>query len=259
MISKALIVVSDKFSKFTMGKQAVTESQLHAMLALPEHILPGRTCLVPGQGLSETKLAALITMIEAADPHGKRWDASPLRELPDRAGSMLSHKHEPANTLISRPEQTGEGSYRLDMCIDQNCELMGDHQTGQHVQGMILVEAARQSFLAVSEAFYPHPAGGKTYFVIHTLSTDFVGFVFPLHAHIDYRVLAFDENERRQKFKVETDFVQNGEIRTRVAFSFTVYPHDVIAEKEASLADVAFQAAMNRAAARTVLPLGRVA
>lgn len=259
MISKTLIVVSDKFSNFTMGKQAVTESQLHAMLALPEQILPGRTCLVPGQGLSETKLAALIAMIEAEDPHGKRWDASLLRELPDRAGSMLSHKHLPANTLISRPERMGEASYRLDMRIDQNCELMGDHQTGQHVQGMILVEAARQSFLAVSEAFYPHPVSEKTYFVIQALTTDFVGFIFPLAAHIDYRVLAFDENERRQKFKVEMDFVQGGEIRTSVSFSFTVYPHDVISEKEASLADVAIQAAMSNVTATTVLPLGRVA
>lgn len=259
MTSKTLIVVSDKFSNFTRGNQAVTESQLRAMLELPEHILPGRICLLPGQGLSEMQLAVLATMAETHDPDKARWDVSLLRDLPQRAASMLSHKHEPANTLISPPEEIGEATFRLEMCIDQNCDLMGDHQTGLHVQGMVLVEAARQAFLAVSEAFYPHPCGGKTYFVINSLTTDFVGFVFPLAAHIVYRVLSHEENERRQKFQVEIDFIQGGEVRTTVGFAFTVYPYAVLADKEASLADIAIQAAVSSMAPAMVAPLGRVA
>src|SRR6056297_3072091 len=135
------------------------------MIDLPEQILPGHTDLMRGQGLSDQDVADLVSRIEARDPTGRRWSVGGLRTAPLRADSKLSHKRETCNTLISRPERLDEDHYTLDICIDQDCELMGDHQSGQHVQGMILVEAARQAFLAVTETYFPNPVAEKTYFV----------------------------------------------------------------------------------------------
>ncbi|GGK30757.1 AfsA-related hotdog domain-containing protein [Salinarimonas ramus] len=244
MSPETLVVVADKFVEFAAGKRAVTASQLRAMIELPEEILPGHTALVRGQGLADTEVVEIVRRIEVRDPAGRRFDVDGLRAAPPRADAKISHKHRTCNTLISRPEKIEEDLYALEVCIDQDCELMGDHQTGQHVQGMILVEAARQAFLAVTETYFPHAGAEKTYFVINSMTTDFLGFVFPLPARIDYRVLEKDINERRQKFRIETDFVQGGEVRTRVGFSFTVYPHEVISSKEAALAQEAFAAAI---------------
>lgn len=124
----------------------------------------------------------------------------------------------------------------MDLCIDENSELMRDHQTGQHVQGMVLVEASRQAFLAVPEAFFQDEGEDSAYFVINSVTTEFMGFVFPIRSHIDYRVVSKDINERRKKFSVEIEIIQGGEIRTRSTISFTVYPNRIISEREAALA-----------------------
>ena len=125
-----IVVVADKFVEFAHGKRAVTASQLRAMIDLPEQILPGHTGLLRGQGLSDQDVADLVSRIEARDPGGRRWSVDGLRTAPLRADAKLSHKRESCNTLISRPERIDESRYTLDVCIDQDCELMGDHQSG---------------------------------------------------------------------------------------------------------------------------------
>lgn len=241
-----LIVVADKFAEFTVEKPAVTLSQLHAMLKLPKHLVPGAVRLLPGQGLSEGDIADLIVQINALDPAGLKWELSLLRTLPERADPCISHKRRSCNTLIGSPTKTAHDCYRIDLCIDENCELMGDHQTGQHVQGMLLIEAARQSFIAVTEKYLLTDLEEKTYFVINAITTEFTGFVFPLPAHIEYRIVSANVNDRRRKYQVEMDFIQNGELRTRIGCAFTVFPHQVIAEKEAALARDAAHCALTQ-------------
>lgn len=245
MKSETLIIVADKFADFAQSKKAVTLSHIRAMLALPEHIIPGPVRLLAGQGLSDAEHEALVEDIDRQDPNGIRWDASELRSIPVRAQGCLSHKKQACNTLIGVPVQVSEDTFVMDIRIDSDCEIMGDHQTGQHVQGMVLVEAARQAFLAVTEVFFLGSQDGKTYFVINSMTTEFSGFVFPLPAQISYRVLEADINERRQKFSVEMDVVQGGQVRTRIACSFAVFPHDVLAEKEAALAREAMDAILS--------------
>ncbi|WP_114389154.1 AfsA-related hotdog domain-containing protein [Notoacmeibacter marinus] len=244
MTSNTLVIVADKFAEFTSSKRAVTLSQMLTMLELPEQVLPGPIRLFAGQGVPDSDIADLVRRIDAFDPTGKRWDAADLRTLPDRAEPALSHKKNPCNTLIGVPVRAADDTFHVDICIDEKCELMGDHQTGQHVQGMLLVEAGRQAFLAVTEKFFMDGVNEKTYFVIKSITTEFLGFVFPLPAHIEYRVLTKDINERRRKFEVEMLLYQGGEARTRIGCAFTVFPHQVISEREAALAISATQFAL---------------
>ena len=230
------IIVADKFADFTVNERAVTLSQFKALISLPRHLLPSRARLVLGQRISDDERAWIATMLEGSDDHRERWDIDALRSHRGRATADLSHKKKACNTLIGRPEAVGEDVFRLDLYIDQNCELMEDHQTGQHVQGMILVEAARQAFLAVTQEFFLKGTSGKTYFVINEMRSSFLGFVFPLPAHMDYRVTLKDVNDRRQRFNVEIDLIQVGEVRARSTFAFTAYPDEVISQKEAGLA-----------------------
>ncbi|MCH4565389.1 hypothetical protein MKP05_20010 [Halomonas sp. EGI 63088] len=236
MNCETLILVSDKFVDFTADKKAITVSQLNAMLEVPEHIIPGTLKLIPGLGVSDNDIVELTTKINAQRTSPHRWDVSALASRPRPAKPCLSHKRLPHNTLIGTPHQLDENRFRMDLCIDENSELMRDHQTGQHVQGMVLVEASRQAFLAVTEAFFQDEGEDSVYFVINSMTTEFMGFVFPIRSHIDYRVVSKDINERRKKFSVEIEIIQGGEIRTRSAISFMVYPNRIISEREAALA-----------------------
>ena len=236
MTHQTLIVVANKFVSFAVDKQVVTLSQLDTMLSLSKHVLPGQFQIIPGQGVSDEDIAELIEKIETHDPERDRWNVSALHQHPKRADASLSHKHKCRNTLIAAPQMVDHDNYLIDLLIDENSELMDDHQTGQHIQGMILVEAGRQAFLAVTERFFLTDAKQKSYFVINSMETNFLGFVFPTPAHIQYRVISKDINDRRQRFSVEVSVVQGGEIRMKTAFAFTAYPDEVIANKEASLA-----------------------
>ncbi|MNP31136.1 A-factor biosynthesis hotdog domain protein [compost metagenome] len=97
------------------------------------------------------------------------------------AGKRLSRKYRPENVLISIPERTDDGIYTASLLLHAQNELLLDHLTGQHVQGMVLLEACRQMLLAVTERFhldeYEPP---KRYFVLNEMNVRYTAFAFPL-------------------------------------------------------------------------------
>ncbi|GAB2189660.1 hypothetical protein MAH1_12680 [Sessilibacter sp. MAH1] len=236
MYSNGLIVVSNKFENFTRNKNSVTVNQLMAMLELPEHIVPGPLKLFRGQGISDQTVYELVEKINKLDKAKKRWDDSQLKSVPDQATSNLSHKRISANTLICEPQKVDQDTYTLVISIDENSELMCDHQTGQHIQGMILIEATRQAFLAVTEKYFLDDSWGRTYFVINSMKTDFKGFVFPVGAHINYKIVSKDLNEYRKKFQLYMEVIQSDQVRMTAEYSIAVYPESQLLEKEAKLA-----------------------
>ncbi|MDP1217553.1 AfsA-related hotdog domain-containing protein, partial [Klebsiella pneumoniae] len=69
------------------------------------------------------------------------------------------HKRKKANILITSPEKRDEDNYCARLILQDASELLCDHQTGQHIQGMVLIEAARQTIIATSEKFLLAEAG----------------------------------------------------------------------------------------------------
>lgn len=235
----AFVVVGKSFAEFSEDKPALTLSQLDALLQLPPNLLAGRKRLLLGQGVNEQECRKVLQRLSATPDLDARFDASHLHRLVSRAPQALSHKRKPVNTLISQPEQIESDLYSLSLLVDEDSELMGDHQTGQHIQGMVQIEALRQSFLAVTEAFYPTPWDGPSYFVINGMDVSFQNFLFPLPAEIRYRSIEADVTERRARHVAEMEVRQSGQICSSCTTKFAVYPSSVIAEKEAKLASSA--------------------
>lgn len=129
----------------------------------------------------------------------------------------------------------------MPLLIDERCELMADHQTGQHIQGMLLVEASRQAFIGVTEEFIYQQESGR-YYVINSMAINFASFLFPLPALVHFEFLEKDINDRRGRFKAQVRVTQHQTLCATMDVSFTVYPSTLIAEKEKSLAEVAMQA-----------------
>lgn len=220
--NRVLLVVGDKFSGYVQGKDAITLSQLRGLLSLPTPMLPfsGITTLVPGQGLSDAGIRVLLQEATAS-PNLKNFDFSLWHHLPQRAPSSLSHKHIAANTLISVPRQLAADMFESHLMIDENCELMNDHLSGQHVQGMILIEATRQALLAVTEAFLLPKNNIDYAFIFNALSVSYSHYTFPVGAVI--RSVMTDksvDNPRRLGFSANVFVEQCGQIVSTFTASF---------------------------------------
>lgn len=210
MSNRIILVVGDKFSSYAQGKDAITISQLKGLLALPVQLLPnqGKTTLLPGQGMGESCIASLLGEAERS-PNYSMFDFSLWRNLPKRADQTITHKHKPENTLISHPRQLSQDIFELQLLIDENCELMSDHQSGQHVQGMILIEAVRQATVAITETYFIKDKAIQYAFVLNDMSVKYNNFSFPVTASIICRVTEKDiDNPKRLSFAIEADVVQ---------------------------------------------------
>jgi len=204
--------------------------------------LPSGSRIIAGQGVREAELQALHDQsVWSLSAHG--IDISSALQRRPRASRLQTHKHHLHNAIISHPERLDDDHYQAELLLDERSELMNDHQTGQHIQGMILVEAARQMFLAVTEEYFIGTQENKPYyFVINQVSVNFTGFVFPVAATLDYQIKSKDiSNPARLRFDVTTSFMQGGVSATEVSFKFAAYYAANIKEKENQQAEKLLQ------------------
>lgn len=238
MNTRILLVVGDKFSGFVQGKDAITLSNLRGLLALSIPLLPNqrRTALVPGQGLSDASVRELLQ--EAAkSPNLAHFDFSLWHDLPERASPALTHKRHAENILVSTPKRLNADCFEMHLLIDEQCELMKDHQSGQHVQGMILIEAARQGMLAVTEQFLMPENDIDYAFVFEALSVRYSHYTFPLGATIEAHITERSiDNPRRLAFAAETLVKQCGQTVSEFTMSFGAMEKSRITKREGMMA-----------------------
>jgi len=65
-------------------------------------------------------------------------DLSGLYQRPARTSRLHTHKHQLQNAIISHPLRLNDTLFDVALMVDDRSELMGDHATSQHIQGMAL-------------------------------------------------------------------------------------------------------------------------
>lgn len=223
MNDRILLVVGDKFAPYIAHKEAITVSQLHGLLSLPVHILGNqeRTVLVPGQGIGEQSRQRLLAAASQSS-NVSGFDFTLWHNLPERASRALSHKAEVCNILVSMPRPVSATEYELALMIDENCELMQDHLSGQHVQGMVIIEAARQAMLVVTEAYLMPKSVIDYSFIFNALSVSYSNYAFPVNATIRTRITECAiENPKFLKFAAITSVEQSGRTVAEFTMSFS--------------------------------------
>ncbi|MFF3601653.1 AfsA-related hotdog domain-containing protein [Kitasatospora indigofera] len=228
---RTVLLVGDRFAGFAVHEGVLTVSQFTEQLPLYAAAAAGRTQVLAGQGITAVRWQELR---EDAARHG-------LRERLDfrRPESALSprgeaHKHQSQNTLIAGLRREQEGRFSADLRLHEDNELLLDHQTGQHVQGMVAVEAARQMFLAVSERYYAsrHP-GRSYYYVIDSMNTSFENFLFPLEATIEFLTLRAEvADPERLSFAADISVHQAGRRAALTSVTYTAFEPALIESKE---------------------------
>lgn len=175
-----LYLVGDRFAEFSNGETVLTVTQFFKFLERKEKenvVLAYR--IHAGQGISDHNDQRIINRLQKSlIKHCFIFGKSLLAAC--RASLEATHKHFSKNIIISEPVRLSDNHYEAELMIDDNCAEMSDHTTGQHIQGMILIEAARQMMTAVSEQFLLNNTSEKKSFVLDELTSEFKSYIFPL-------------------------------------------------------------------------------
>ncbi|MGG8406970.1 AfsA-related hotdog domain-containing protein [Streptomyces sp. 12297] len=244
---QTVFLVGDRFAGFSAQDDVSTVTQFLADLQTGTYAEAGDPVLVQAaQGVTAFEWDLVREQIRRHGLAGRLRAHLPATVL---AGRGEVHKCLESNALIADLHQVDDAFFRASLRVHNDNELLLDHQTGQHIQGMVAIEAARQMFLAVSERYFAsrHPERNY-YFVIESMNTDFENFLFPLDATIEYRI----EDQRiddpsRLSFTVEIGVVQAGRRASVTRVAFTAFDSHVIKAKEGKRARHAVEHLAQRA------------
>lgn len=224
MNNNKIIIVSEKFNNFANHPHVLTIKKFMNS-KLNNHNL------IIGQGLTDQHHLLLNDLLSEKSNIHNKLDSSIVK-------NRFTHKHKTKNILVGSTKKINDHLYHLPMIIDENCELMDDHQTGKHIQGMLLVEAFRQTFIAVTEEFFPLKIkdSHKAYYVINKMDIHFHRFAFPLPINIEYEIDNRElSNSGTAKFSANVRAIQNNKLCAEMIVNFSVYPNEFISIKENEL------------------------
>lgn len=241
-----IIAVSDAFEEFSKKLGLICYSDLIEKLSSNDTTNLVHRDVIAGQGLSDSEIdyaycLAMSIGLDKEFKHWYYWNRHP------RADCSMSHKQKPENVLISEPQRISDDQFYVDLFLNPQSELMCDHLTGQHVQGMVLIEACRQMFLAVTERFCldGFPTAGH-YFAIKDISISYMEFAFPLPTEIRYYLRDKQQTKAdRITFEAKMEVWQNQRQVAEMTVRFTVFDSEYLAKHEATLAGKALTRCMN--------------
>ncbi len=137
-----LLVVGEVFRQFADGERCVTADDL---VSFPRGRVRRAGRLVLGQGLRTTELQQIHAFLVE---RGLSAYVRVVENASRRVSQTSVHKRLERNVMVTTPREVGRGHFELDLVVDGSCAELSDHTTGVHLQGMLLIEAARQAFMA---------------------------------------------------------------------------------------------------------------
>ncbi len=190
-----------------------------------------------GQGLSKWQLSSLL-LIAKNHEYGTKIFPYNYMTNPQICNKTV-HKLKLKNTMISLPKKIDEDNYKSALFIDDECAEMSDHMTGCHIQGMVLIEAARQMINAVSDQYYVK--NGINFFILNELNAKFHQYIFPLDVELNYSVINI-KHGLNGNFTAEAQvvFLQNNNIGATVFFKFQAMDSKIMGDYEKVLAKKSF-------------------
>ena len=233
MSSTIKYVIGDKFHAYANSVNVFTFTQF-IRCGMKKLAAEGQVEWVIGQGLSTNEIE-LINLICARVNITMAHNRSPVL-----ASSALTHKVKEKNIMITEPGHVAgeEYLYCSQLVLNDDCAEMSDHVSGQHIQGMVLIEAARQMMLAVAEKYVvKEQERGELYCALLKVNTEFKQFSFPLEIDISHRIETLDDAlPRRYSVSTVTDFIQNEKVIAQIRIDYLIKDRAQLLQKEAQMA-----------------------
>ena len=223
----SLVVVGNRFEAFLANRGTISASVLLSRLRTSDGAR--NLSVVIGQGLAADQLSEVEQLIDS-HPH-----AVAVGGVPVFAEKSLTHKHNPKNVLIGTPARVAADRFVADLLIDERTEVLEDHLTGQHIPAITLMEAARQTWTAVTEMFFLKGNPQKQRFIISSMKSAFHKYVFPLPAIVEYQLLGHQKNAADEIFISGIGVYQAEVLAAEIEACYRVIPQ-VFSEKQESMA-----------------------
>lgn len=217
-------IIGDCFKDFIEHTEVVSLSQFKKLDPQCPDVL--KLNYILGQGISSVDLEK----IKLENPSLFNLILNPNVVIKDH---KVTHKHKVENCHISSLVKISETDYSMSVMIDPQCSEILDHITGKHINASILIEAARQAFIAITEVFFLNPED-KIFFILKNLESEFISFLYPLTIRMNYKIVTHKKkNSEKQHFEVETHFFHEGNnVATVIRGAFSVYPKNGIKRLE---------------------------
>lgn len=231
-ITQRYFVVGDTFSGTAKDISGLLTETDALEKVLTTSRLDQDVYLYPQQGVDLRSLDAAVQHYNSTNGENDGKYRLITSQRAPRATRRYAHKSRTENIVICAPRRLSDNLFEMDLCFSAQNEFFLDHMTGMHIQGMVLIEAARQAFLAVSETYYLAEDEQDHYFVIKGMDTAFQNFVFPFDAVLRYEVTRAAQKENRYSFDAKIAIIQSGDVCTTIDVSFTAFEAASIAQKE---------------------------
>ncbi|WP_410625463.1 AfsA-related hotdog domain-containing protein [Amycolatopsis sp. cmx-8-4] len=240
---RQVVVVADRFARFARGDQVFTVSGLLALMTSDGPDVAGCSWVVhPGQGIDGTDCDLLEAAAEKSGATVFLADPDAFRPLP--VAPAIVHKHRAENVLLAGVHSPEVTLCRADLRVHRDNELVLDHHTGEHVQGIVIIEAMRQICIAQFEtAVRPALTSAGYAGVWKRIDMSFEDFLFPLPATVESRIEESDlERAHHLKFRATATVRQHGRTVATAGIDYAMIRLERIDTLERRKADQATRA-----------------
>ncbi|MEC3914650.1 AfsA-related hotdog domain-containing protein [Nocardia sp. CDC160] len=226
-----VLLVADRFRGIAEDDRAFTVSGLVAALRGGRWRESERALTVHlGQGVTRHDLDYLEHVALVHAPAGLHVRGA----VDEPAPRHQVHKYQNSNVLLANLIRESETEFRADLRIHGDNELLLDHQTGEHVQGIVIVEAVRQLFLGAFELEYGRRWPEQHFYIVwNSIELEFKTFLFPLPAtlHAVLTPIAI-EDPAKLEFAIDVDVRQLDRTVATTRITYAALPNERISQIE---------------------------
>ncbi len=225
------IIVGDKFNKIADDENIIIAKNFIKNINEGAYSFQNDIVFL-GQGIKKSDLNTMVEFFVA-----NNIGYSTCMGANKKENKRFVHKLKAKNVVITKPNAINAVNFSSMLCFSDNCEILNDHVTGLHLQGVLIVEAARQMMLSVVENFFlKDKERFNKRFTILNISSNFNQFLFPFSVEIVANIKILSSNKNKSIAEIYCDFIQNECVCATVIIKFYTHNEEFIMEREDMLA-----------------------
>jgi hypothetical protein len=230
-----IIVISDKFSNLKGLNISGILTYSDFLSLLNEKVIDSPIHVYFGQGITQDIIDNAIRLIER---NLLSQHIIIFNHQLNYVDKEIVHKEKSENVAISTPIKIDKNRYSAELLVNDSCSEMMDHVTGIHIQGMLMIEAARQMMMASVElGEIADDQIGLFSYVLKNLNIEYFQYLYPVSAQIFCQIDEINMSEKGLlEINLHVEFFQAEQRICRVSCLAQGYRRETLKVLETRLA-----------------------